>query len=124
VKLSSYIANVMIYGDNKPHNVALVIPDMESVRKWAKEHGLDASDDAKLVEDPKVRELLRTEIEKHSADFKQYEKVKDFTVSLEDFSTDNGMLTPTLKVKRRIVLDRYGDQLQGLYQGRSKQSAA
>jgi long-chain acyl-CoA synthetase len=124
VKLSSYITNVMIYGDNKPHNVALVIPDMESVRKWAKEHGLDASDDAKLVEDPKVRELLRTEIEKHSADFKQYEKVKDFTVSLEDFSTDNGMLTPTLKVKRRIVLDRYGDQLQGLYQGRSKQSAA
>lgn len=125
LKLSPYISSVMVYGDNKPHNVALVIPDTEALEKWAGEHGIDTSDPQKLVQDPKVRELYRQEIEKHSAEFKQYEKIKDFTVGLEDFTPENGMLTPTLKVKRRFVMDRYGQQIQQLYdQAKQAQSAA
>jgi long-chain acyl-CoA synthetase len=122
LKLSPFIANVMVYGDNKPHNVALVVPDMDSLRKWAQENGLDTSDEAKLIEDSKVRALMRDELEKHSAEFKQYEKVKDFTLTLEDFTTDNGMLTPTLKLKRRVVIEQFGDRIQNLYE--RKQSAA
>jgi long-chain acyl-CoA synthetase len=124
LKLSQYIVNVMVYGDNKPYNVALVIPDMDSVRKWASEHGADTSDDAKLAQDPKVKELLRGELERYSAEFKQYEKIKSFTVAFEDFTTDNGMLTPTLKVKRRVVMERYGEEIVQLYDANSKQSAA
>ncbi len=118
LKLSPFVANVMVYGDNKPYNVALVVPDMEMLGKWAAEHGLDASDPEKLLEDPKVRELYREEIEKWSKDFKQYEKIRDFTFGTEDFTVDNGMLTPTLKLKRRGVMQRYGEQLQALYEKR------
>jgi long-chain acyl-CoA synthetase len=125
LKLSPYVSNVMIYGYNKPYNVALVIPDMESLEKWAAEHGVDTSNHQQMVADPKVRELLWNEIERHSTEFKQYEKVRDFTVGLEDFTTDNGMLTPTLKVKRRFVLERYEDQIEGLYRkAKESQSAA
>ncbi|MFW6067834.1 MAG: AMP-dependent synthetase/ligase [Myxococcota bacterium] len=122
IKLSPFISNIMIYGDNRPYNVALVIPDMDSLSKWASDHGLDPQPE-KLVEDGKVRDLIRGEIEKYSSEFKQYEKVKDFLLGLEDFSSDNGMLTPTLKVKRRVVMQRYGDEINGLYK-QAKQSAA
>ncbi len=118
LKLSPFVANVMVYGDNKPYNVALIVPDMENLSKWAAEHGLDASDPEHLVQDPKVKELYRDEIEQWSKDFKQYEKIRDFTFGLEDFTTDNGMLTPTLKLKRRGVMKRYGEQLQRLYEKR------
>ncbi|MFW6197621.1 MAG: AMP-dependent synthetase/ligase [Myxococcota bacterium] len=124
LKLSPFISNAMVYGDNKPYNVGLIIPDMDTLQKWASEQGLDTSDPQKLIEQPQVRERIREEIERHSSEFKQYEKLKDFTLQLQDFTTENGMLTPTLKVKRRVVIDQFGDQIQKLYDKQAKQSAA
>jgi long-chain acyl-CoA synthetase len=112
LKLSPFIANVMIYGANKPHNVALVIPDPEALRAWASKQGRTLDDVARNEE---VRELLRAEIAALSKEIKGYERVQDFIVVIEDFTTDNGMLTPTLKLKRRAVLDRYGEDLDALY---------
>ena len=112
LKLSPFIANVMIYGANKPHNVALVVPDAEAVRGWAAKQGVALED---VARNEQVRQLLRTEIETHSKDLKGYERVQNFIIALEDFTTDNGMLTPTLKLKRRVVLERYGDDLEALY---------
>jgi len=60
-------------------------------------------------------DLLRAELEKYGAEFKGYEKPKDFTVVAEAFTTDNGMLTPTLKLKRRNVLAKYEGKLDALY---------
>jgi long-chain acyl-CoA synthetase len=112
LKLSPFIANVMIYGANKPHNVALVVPDAEAVRGWAAKQGVALED---VARNEQVRQLLRTEIETHSKELKGYERVQNFIIALEDFTTDNGMLTPTLKLKRRVVLERYGDDLEALY---------
>jgi long-chain acyl-CoA synthetase len=112
LKLSRYIANVMIYGANKPHNVALVVPDLEALRTWAAKEDLALDD---LPHNERVRELLRTEIDTLSRDLKGYERVQDFMIGVEDFTTDNGMLTPTLKLKRRAVLERYGPDLEQLY---------
>jgi long-chain acyl-CoA synthetase len=112
LKLSPFIANVMIYGANKPHNVALVIPDAEAVRTWASKQGVATQD---LARDEQVRQLLRSEIETFSKELKGYERVQNFIIALEDFTTDNGMLTPTLKLKRRAVLERYGADLDALY---------
>jgi long-chain acyl-CoA synthetase len=112
LKLSPFIANVMIYGANKPHNVALVIPDADAVRGWASKQGVAMQD---LARDEQVRQLIRDEIEVLSKELKGYERVQNFIVALEDFTTDNGMLTPTLKLKRRAVLERYGTQLDDLY---------
>jgi len=112
LKLSPFIANVMIYGANKPHNVALVVPDAEAVRGWATKQGVPLEDVARSEQ---VRRLLRDEIEACSKAIKGYERVQAFIIALEDFTTDNGMLTPTLKLKRRAVLERYGRELDNLY---------
>ncbi len=113
--LSPFITNVMLYGDNQPYNVALIIPDMEALRKWAGEHGVDTSDPATLARDAKVRRLFEEQLAQYSADFKQFEKVRKFVLGLEDFSTDNEMLTPSLKVKRRNVMKHYGQDLDHLF---------
>jgi long-chain acyl-CoA synthetase len=112
LKLSPYIANVMIYGANKPHNVALVVPDSEALRVWAEKQGITLGD---VRTNKQVHDLIRGEIDTLSKDIKGYERVQDFVLCLEDFTTENGMLTPTLKVKRRVVLDRYGKDLEALY---------
>jgi long-chain acyl-CoA synthetase len=112
LKLSPYIANVMIHGANKPHNVALVVPDQEALKKWAGENGVELDN---LSKSDKVRSLLKQELDKYGSDFKGYEKPRDFVVVSEDFTTDNGMLTPTLKLKRRNVLAKYEQALDALY---------
>ncbi len=116
LKLSPYIANIMIHGANQNYNVAVVIPDFESLASWAANKGLP-TEPAKLVEEPQVEALIRDEIDKYSADFKHYEKVKKFVLGTEDFTTDNGMLTPSMKVKRRVVLEKYGPALEALFTG-------
>ncbi|MAQ13334.1 MAG: long-chain fatty acid--CoA ligase [Sandaracinus sp.] len=114
IKLSPFIANVMVHGMNMTHNVALVVPDFETLEPWAKEQGL-GSDHAELVKNPKVVEKLQAEVDEQSKDFRQYEKVRSILVSADDFTTDNGMLTPSMKLKRRAVLKAFGDDLDALY---------
>lgn len=112
LKLSPYIANVLLFGDNKPHNVALVVPDVETVHKWADEKGVTLGD---LESSKELAELLEKELEIRGADFKGFERPRDFTIVAEDFTTDNGMLTPTMKLKRRAILAKYQDRIDDLY---------
>ncbi|MCB9689652.1 MAG: long-chain fatty acid--CoA ligase [Alphaproteobacteria bacterium] len=113
LKLSPLIANVMIYGTNKPHNVALVVPDKAALDKWAADNGVDLGD---VASNPKVIELLKAEVAAHSKGaFKGYERPKDILITTDDFTTDNGLLTPTMKLKRNKVLEIYGAKLDGMY---------
>jgi len=112
LKLSPFIANVMIHGANKPYNVALVVPDKAAVEKWASEQGKSVDD---LEKSDEVKKLLEEELKKYSKGFKGFERPEKFAVTAEDFTTDNGMLTPTLKLKRRNVLQKYEGQLDALY---------
>jgi long-chain acyl-CoA synthetase len=125
LKLSQFIANVMIHGANKPYNVALIVPDMAELREWAKkpESGIKEMSDDALLNDPRVRNLIRQEIEAYANDFKQFEKPLKFDLIKEDFTTANDMLTPSMKLKRRNVLAAYGDRLEKLYGAGPKQSA-
>ena len=115
LKLSPFIANVMVYGMNQNFNVALVIPDFESLEKWAQEKGLHTDDREKLLARPEVQDLYQQQLDEWSAEFKQYEKVRKFTLGTEDFSIENGMLTPSMKVKRRNVMKEYGEKIDALY---------
>jgi long-chain acyl-CoA synthetase len=112
LKLSPYITNLMLYGENKPYNVAIVVPDMGSLERWAKQSGQPLGDAAT---NPKVKALLQAELDKYSEQFKSYERPRDLMVVLEDFSIENGILTPSLKIKRREVVKRYGAALEALY---------
>jgi long-chain acyl-CoA synthetase len=120
LKLSPFITNVMVYGDNKPHNVALVVANVDAVKKQT---GVSASDDA-LLNDSKVRDLFKAEIEKYSEKFKGFESVQDFVLIDKDFTTENGMLTPSLKLKRRAVLEKYGPTIDELYKKKKAEKKA
>ncbi len=114
LKLSPFVTNAMVYGDNKLYNVALIVINVDAVQQWARDNGVTVEPSA-LTENQRVREFLLGEIEKFSGDFKQFEKVKKVALTPEDFTTSNNMLTPSLKVKRREVMKRYGDLLNALY---------
>lgn len=114
LKLSPYVANAMVFGDNKPYNVALIVPFMEGLEAWADRGGINAKGQA-LLDRPEVRQFLEDEIRDYSADFKQFEKVRKFAILLEDFTPENGLLTPSFKLKRREVIARYGDRISALY---------
>jgi long-chain acyl-CoA synthetase len=126
IKLSPYVANVMVYGDNRPNNVALVVANVPAVKAWGEHAHLAPplpGDTAALLQDNRVRALFKKEIEDHSGDSKGFEAVRDFALIEDDFTTDNGMLTPSLKLKRRKVVETYGTLLEGLY-GTGKGEAA
>ncbi len=114
LKLSPYISNAMVYGMNREFNVAVVIPDYEALQGWAKERGLYA-DPASLAKSDELRALIEQEVNKFSAEFKGYERARKIFIGDEDFTTENDMLTPTLKLKRRVVQQRYGDAIESLY---------
>ena len=114
LKLSPYISNAMVHGMNREYNVAVVIPDYEALEGWARERGLDPTP-ASLAQNDALRSLIEEEVQRLSADFKGYEKARKIFIGDEDFTTENGMLTPTLKLKRRVVQERYADAIESLY---------
>ena len=125
IKLSPFVLNVMVYGDNRPHNVALVVANVTAVRAWGKENGVSESDDEKLLASSKVRELFKNELEKYADKFKGFEGVRDFALVAEDFTTENGMLTPSLKLKRRAVLAKWQATIDAIYtKKKSKEGAS
>lgn len=115
ITLSPFILQTMLYGANKLYNVALVIPDMLTLKEWATAQGIDTSNDQALVKNEKVVAHLKAEVDKYSSEFKSFERVKKILVSTEEFTTTNDMLTPSLKLKRRNVLKRYQADLDALY---------
>jgi long-chain acyl-CoA synthetase len=120
LKLSPYILNAMVYGDNKPFNVALVVANVEAVKEWGHANGVSAPDSDTLLGDPKVKALFKEQLSKHAGQFKGFEDIKDFALISKDFTTENGMLTPSLKLKRRKVMEEYGKLLDSLYAGKAK----
>jgi long-chain acyl-CoA synthetase len=112
LKLSPFIANVMLYGADRPHNVALVVPERDALERWAAKEAKPLGD---IVSHPAVKQLLADELNQRTAQFKSYEKPVDFAVVAEDFTIENGLLTPSMKVKRRAVADRYRSVIEALY---------
>jgi long-chain acyl-CoA synthetase len=115
LKLSPFIDNVMIYGDNRPYNVALIVPDAAMLCEFAERAGLRDLERKSLLNNGQVRQLFAQEIERLSGEFKGYERVRDFAFSPEPFAQGNGTLTPSLKLKRLEILRRWGSLLEALY---------
>jgi long-chain acyl-CoA synthetase len=112
LKLSPYIANSLLYGANRPHNVLLVVPEMTALEDWARQNGVTLGD---VTKNEKVRQLLKGEVDRHSNRFKSFEKPKKIAVIDEDFTQENGLLSQSMKVRRPKVLDRYQSVIDALY---------
>jgi long-chain acyl-CoA synthetase len=115
LKLSGFISQAFVYGDNKPYNVCLVVPDFEAVRKWAAEHEIRDTDPAALAANERIRGKIGDEIERFGAELKGYERPRKWALLTEELTTENGLLTPKMSVKRREVIARYRSLIDSLY---------
>jgi long-chain acyl-CoA synthetase len=113
LKLSPFIAKVMIYGDGKPFNVALVVPNAQALQVWAQKQNVVLAADP--TQDSQVYALVTAEIARLSEPFKEFEKPRGIALTGEDFTIANGLLTPTLKLKRREAVARYRNVIDSLY---------
>lgn len=114
LQLSPFVNQAFIDGHNRLFNVAIIVPDRLAIEKWAKEKGLKKDYEA-LLELPETEALMKEQLEKYTKDFKGYERPKKFALIAEEFSVDNGMLTPKMSLKRTVVIDTYGDLLEELH---------
>jgi long-chain acyl-CoA synthetase len=115
VKLSHYISNVHIHGDNRKFCVALVTLSLDAISTWAKDNGVDSFQAAEVAKNSKVRELIRRAIADANAELASFETIKNFAILDKDFTVESGELTPSLKVKRKVVDERYRDLIESLY---------
>ncbi|PYN49450.1 MAG: long-chain fatty acid--CoA ligase [Candidatus Rokuibacteriota bacterium] len=115
LKADPFISQVMIYGDRRPYPVALITVNPEELSKFAREQGILTSAAAAIVKHPKVVERVGRTVEEKNTQLQSYARIKRFTVLATDFTLDGGELTPTLKVKRRVVSQKYKDAIEELY---------
>ncbi|MBC8260049.1 MAG: long-chain fatty acid--CoA ligase [SAR324 cluster bacterium] len=114
LKLSAYIDQIMLYGFNRAHNVAVIVAAMPAVEKYAEENEITASGES-LLTDPKIRQLFQEQLDRYGKDFKSFERPQNFTLLAEEWGIDNGLLTPTLKLKREVVEKQFMKQIESLY---------
>jgi long-chain acyl-CoA synthetase len=114
LKQSRWISQAVMYGDRRPYPVALVTLDEEEIVPWAREQGLPTGI-ASLAAEPKVHALVQQELDRANSKYAQVEQVKKFAILDHDLTQDTGELTPTLKVKRNVVNDKYAEIFDSLY---------
>jgi long-chain acyl-CoA synthetase len=115
IKLNHYIENAMIYGEGREFNVVLIIPDFVALDKWAEKNNLP-KDHAELLKKEETKKFLESEIVNQlKATYGSYEIPRKFIFIDQPFSLENGMLTQTMKLKRRVVFDKYKEQVDKLY---------
>jgi long-chain acyl-CoA synthetase len=115
LKTSPYILNAIVVGDQRKFCSVLVVLNAPVAQMEAKKQGREFASPSQMLTDSWVRDLLSGEIERLTANLAQYEKPKRFAVLEQDFTTANGELTHTLKMRRRIIEERYQDVIAKLY---------
>ncbi|MBU1670875.1 MAG: long-chain fatty acid--CoA ligase [Actinobacteria bacterium] len=115
LKLDSYIEQAAVIGDRRRFISALIVPAFEVLEAWAGENGIDTADRAKLVADPRVVRFMQQRVDEAQADFDRHERVMRFVLLGEEMTEESGLLTPTLKVKRKEVASRFAEQIESMY---------
>ena len=116
--LSKYINQVCVIGDKQKFLTALLTLDFDTVVEYCHAHGIDCSDQEALMNDPDIRKLIEIEINARNQELASFETIKKFVI-VPEFTIENETLTPTLKVKRNVVLNRYVDLIDAMYAEKS-----
>jgi len=112
LKHSPLLTEVVLLGDNAGTVGALVVPNFDALKTWAKEQGKELKTNEALIADSGARKFVKSEIDSLSKDLADFEKIKRIALIDHAFSQEGGELTPTLKVKRRVVAEKYGSLLE------------
>ena len=114
LKTSRYVSQALVVGDRRPYVAALITLDEAEIGRWAEEHELGA-DMSSLVGDERVRQLVQGVVDETNRERSRYEQVKRFALLPRDFTMEHGEVTPTLKLRRRAVIEHFADEIEDLY---------
>lgn len=116
LRTSPYVAQAVVLGDRQQYVTALIVPVFERLKHWAVSQNVAlAATPREIIADKAVQRLFKDEIERLTPHLADFEKVRDFRLLPEEFTVEGGELTPTLKVKRRVVLGKYGEPIGEMY---------
>lgn len=117
MKESRFVEQIMVIGENQKFVAALIIPSYLNLDAWCEENNIKWSSREEQIKTPEVLALFKGEVEGLNENFGKVEKIKKFEILSEEWSVDSGELTPTMKVKRKVILERYGAMIEKMYRG-------
>jgi len=116
-KESSLIDQLVVVGENKNYPAALIVPSFEGLKEYCKHKGIPYTSDAEMIRKPEIIEKYDREIESANKFFAKWEQVKRYKLLGHSWGIDTGELTPTMKLKRKIIHKKYEAEIEGIYQG-------
>jgi long-chain acyl-CoA synthetase len=115
LKFSPYITDAVVIGDARKYLTSLVMIDQEHVARYAQEHQVPYTDFSSLTRRPEIVALIRGEIERINAQLARVEQIKDFRIIAELLTAEDDELTPTMKLKRKVIASKYADMIETMY---------
>jgi long-chain acyl-CoA synthetase len=115
LKLQPHVSQAVVIGDNRKYCVALITLDPDELTRWGKVHGAADTSAEALAGSPAVRELVESEVAQVNRELASFEQVKYFRILPRDLSVESGELTPSLKVKRKVIAERYRREIEEMY---------
>jgi long-chain acyl-CoA synthetase len=116
LKESPFVEQVMVVGSERKFVGALIVPAFPNLLEWAYKQGITEKDPEKLIRLEPVKELYRELVESFNKFFNHVEQVKRFELLSREWSVDSGEMTPKLSVKRKVILEKYRDAIERIYQ--------
>jgi long-chain acyl-CoA synthetase len=110
-----FLSHTMVYGEGRPYCILLCTLNELELRSMLANEGLEATPEQKLTESPVVYEMVRAAVDKANSSLASYEQIKKFAILEEDLSIENGQLTPTLKMKRKVIAQKHAEIIERLY---------
>lgn len=114
-KESPYIEQIMIVGEDRKFTAALIVPAFSNLRNWAQKRGITATSNEELIKNPDVQDLYKQAVDKYNQFFSHIEQVKKYLLLPHEWTVDGGELTPTLKTKRKVILEKFKKEIDSIY---------
>jgi long-chain acyl-CoA synthetase len=115
IKESFFVEQIALQGDGEKFVSALIIPNFENLKDWAKQQEISYLSDEELVQHPQVKQLYKEIITNFNVNFGKVEQIKQFELLTDEWTTENGLLTATMKLKRKVLKEKYKDIIDNFY---------
>ncbi len=117
MKESNFIEQIMVIGESEKHPAAIVQPSFDYLKEWCKRKNIQYTTDAEMVKVERIHNRIMKEIDLYNEGFAQYERVKKIILGPTVWGIDSGEMTPTMKIKRRVLMENFKDQIESCYRG-------
>ena len=115
MKESNFIGEIMVVGENQKHAAGIIVPSFDFIRKWGEKKCPDVRTNEEIASSPVVKERIWKDVEKYNKRFGHIQQLKKIELVPDTWAVETGELTPTLKLKRRVILIKYKDLIEKIY---------